>query len=227
MQIYVILYWIKKYSTIFASMMKRKFRSILEQEAEAVRRIPVSEAYDEAVSLIVKHVHQMEGTLITSGMGKAGQIAMNIATTFSSTGTPAYFMHPSEAQHGDLGIVRRNDIMLLISNSGKTRELLELVQLARGLVATMNFIVITSDPDSQLAKEAVVCLLTGAPEEVCPLGLTPTTSTTVMTVIGDLLVVGVMQQTGFSSADYAKRHHGGYLGSKSRQQSKTEEEQKP
>ena len=155
-------------------------------------------------------------------MGKAGQIAMNIATTFSSTGTPAFFLHPSEAQHGDLGIVRDNDIMLLISNSGKTRELLELVDLTRGLVPDMKFIVITSNSKSSLAKDADVCLLTGAPNEVCPLGLTPTTSTTVMTVIGDILVVGTMKRINFNNKDYAKRHHGGYLGSKSREQSKNE-----
>lgn len=195
---------------------------ILQQEAEAVLNIPVSNGYEEAVTLIVKHVHELGGKLITSGMGKAGQIAMNIATTFSSTGTPTSFLHPSEAQHGDLGIVRKNDIMLLISNSGKTRELVELVELTRGLVPNMKFIVITSNPDSPLAQEATVQLLTGAPKEVCPLGLTPTTSTTVMTVIGDILVVGTMKRINFSNKDYAKRHHGGYLGSKSREQSKHE-----
>ena len=196
--------------------------AILEQEAEAVRNIPVTSAYDEAISLIAHHVHEAGGTLITSGMGKAGQIAMNIATTFSSTGTPAFFLHPSEAQHGDLGIVRPNDIMLLISNSGKTRELVELVNLTRGLVPAMKFIVITGNPESPLAAEADVCLPTGAPKEVCPLGLTPTTSTTVMTVIGDILVVGTMKRIHFTNKDYAKRHHGGYLGSKSREQSKNE-----
>ena len=194
--------------------------SIISREAEAINNIPVSEAYDEAVDLINEYVHNLGGTLIISGMGKAGQIAMNIATTFSSTGTPAYFLHPSEAQHGDLGIMRDNDIMLLISNSGKTRELKELVTLSRGLMPNVKFIVITSNPDSPLAKEADVCLLTGAPSEVCPLGLTPTTSTTVMTVIGDILVVSVMKKVGFTSADYAKRHHGGYLGEKSRGQCK-------
>ena len=193
---------------------------ILRQEAEAVQNIPVSEAYNEAVELIVKHVHDLGGSLIISGMGKAGQIAMNIATTFSSTGTPACFLHPSEAQHGDLGIVRKNDIMLLISNSGKTRELVELVELTRGLVPDMPFIVITGNPESPLAAEATICLPTGAPKEICPLGLTPTTSTTVMTVIGDILVVNTMKHIGFTNADYAKRHHGGYLGSKSRAQSK-------
>lgn len=203
-------------------MINENIEAILEQEAEAVRNIPVSEGYEKAVSLIVNQVHAQGGKLITSGMGKAGQIAMNIATTFSSTGTPASFLHPSEAQHGDLGIVRDNDIMLLISNSGKTRELLELVELARGLVPAIPFIVITSRSDSPLAAEATVCLETGAPKEVCPLGLTPTTSTTVMTVIGDILVVGTMKRIHFSNKDYAKRHHGGYLGSKSREQSKNE-----
>lgn len=204
-------------------MINKNIASILEQEAEAVRHIPITEGYEEAVTRIVKHVHEEGGKLITSGMGKAGQIAMNIATTFSSTGTPAFFLHPSEAQHGDLGIVRENDIMLLISNSGKTRELLELVELTRGLAPEMEFIVITGNPDSPLASEATVCLPTGAPKEVCPLGLTPTTSTTVMTVIGDILVVSTMERIRFNNKDYAKRHHGGYLGSKSREQSKNEQ----
>ena len=195
---------------------------ILQQEAEAVLNIPVTSGYEEAVTLIVKYVHELGGKLITSGMGTTGQIAMNIATTFRSTGTPALFLPTSAAQHGVLGIVRDNDIMLLISNSGKTRELLELVELTRGLVPDMKFIVITSNSESSLAKDADVCLLTGAPKEVCPLGLTPTTSTTVMTVIGDILVVGTMKRINFNNKDYAKRHHGGYLGSKSREQSKNE-----
>jgi len=188
-------------------MMTNDIRSIIEQEADAVRNIPISERYAEAVDLIVKHVHKQGGTLITAGMGKAGQIAMNMATTFSSTGTPAFFLHPGEAQHGDLGIVRRNDLLLLVSNSGKTLELIELVDLARGLVPDIPFILITSDPQSELARRATLCLPTGAPREVCTLGLTPTTSTTVMTVIGDVLVVGTMDRIGFTSTDYAKRHN--------------------
>ena len=112
--------------------------------------------------------------------------------------------------------------MLLISNSGKTRELLELVVLARRFHPEMQFIVITGNPDSPLAEEADICLLTGAPKEVCPLGLTPTTSTTVMTVIGDILVVSTMKRIGFSYSEYAKRHHGGYLGTISREQSEKE-----
>jgi len=199
-------------------MINDEIKAIIDSEALAISNIPITNAYCEAVSLICHNVHNLGGSLITSGMGKAGQIAMNIATTFCSTGTPACFLHPSEAQHGDLGILRKNDIMLLISNSGKTRELLELALLARNLAPDVKFILITANPDSPLAEVADVCLLTGAPPEVCPLGLTPTTSTTVMTVIGDVLVVSVMKKIGFSAADYALRHHGGYLGEKSRLQ---------
>jgi len=203
-------------------MIKEEIELILKQESEAVANIPFSSDYEKAIDMIIDHVHTQGGSLIISGMGKAGQIAMNIATTFSSTGTPAFFLHPSEAQHGDLGIVRKNDIMLLISNSGRTRELVELTDLARGLVPGIKFIVITGNPVSELAKQADACLLTGAPKEVCPLGLTPTTSTTVMTVIGDLLVVNTMKKINFDNKSYALRHHGGYLGSKSRKQSEKE-----
>lgn len=197
-----------------------QIREILKKESEAILNIPVSSIYNEATDLIVEQVHRKKGKLVTSGMGKAGQIAENIATTFCSTGTPAIFLHPSEAQHGDLGVLQENDIILLISNSGKTREIIELISLARNLIPTIKFIVITSNPDSILAKEANACLLTGNPDEVCCLGLTPTTSTTMMTVIGDVLVVDTMGKIGFTPVDYAKRHHGGYLGDKSRELSK-------
>lgn len=201
-------------------MNTENIRSLLSAEASAILNIPVSDTYTKAIDLIVEQVNNKKGKLVTSGMGKAGQIAQNIATTFSSTGTPSVFLHPSEAQHGDLGILQENDIVLAISNSGKTREIIELISLAKNLIPGIKFIVITSDPDSLLAQKADVCILTGRPEEVCNLGLTPTTSTTVMTVIGDILVVGTMKRINFSPADYAKRHHGGYLGDKSREMSK-------
>ncbi|MDE6399416.1 MAG: SIS domain-containing protein, partial [Muribaculaceae bacterium] len=165
---------------------------------------------------IVEKVNRLGGKLVTSGMGKAGQIAMNIATTFCSTGTPAVFLHPSEAQHGDLGILQKNDVLLLLSNSGKTREILELIDLAKVLYPELPFIVITGDASSPLAMAADVALSTGGKPEVCPLGMTPTTSTTMMTVMGDLLVVATMEAIGFSVEEYAKRHHGGYLGHKSK-----------
>jgi arabinose-5-phosphate isomerase len=196
--------------------MLERVREIFEIEAAAIRNIPVDSSLEQAVEIIHRQVHEKRGKLVTSGMGKAGQIAHNIATTFSSTGTPAAYLHPSEAQHGDLGILQENDALLVISNSGKTREIVELIELKNNLYPAIPVIVITSQPDSPLAQKAQCTIATGAPKEVCALGLTPTTSTTVMTVIGDALVVTLMEKIGFSAVDYAKRHHGGYLGAKSR-----------
>lgn len=200
------------------SVIENEIKALLEQEAQAVLNIPVNDTFQKALDIIHQQVHVAKGKLVASGMGKAGQIAMNIATTFSSTGTPACWLHPSEAQHGDLGVVQPNDVLLLISNSGKTREIVELVTLARGLVPNIPIILITSKPQSDLATMVDVVLATGDPKEVCTLGLTPTTSTTTMTVIGDVLVVLLMKRIGYNNADYAKRHHGGYLGQKSREQ---------
>ena len=196
---------------------------IIEQEAAAIKNIPVNDKYGKAVDIIVEQVHNKNGKLVVSGMGKAGQIGQNMATTFCSTGTPAIFLHPSEAQHGDLGILQRNDALLMISNSGKTREIIELLDLARNMHDDIPIIVITGnkEKDSILANEANVTLFTGHPDEVCPLKLTPTTSITVMTVIGDLLVIETMKRIGFDEIEYAKRHHGGYLGSVSRSRSRT------
>jgi arabinose-5-phosphate isomerase len=199
--------------------MKEKILRIFENEAHAIRNIPVTNSYEKVINVIFSHVHEKNGKLITSGMGKAGQIAHNIATTFSSTGTPAVFLHPSEAQHGDLGILQENDVLLAISNSGKTREIIELIDLKENLFPAIPVIVITGNENSPLALKADYFISTGAPSEVCPLGLTPTTSTTVFTVIGDALVVLLMEKIGFTSEDYSKRHHGGYLGIKSREKS--------
>jgi len=197
--------------------MIEKIREILNNEASAIRNIPISTSFGEAIGIIHRQVHGKNGKLVTSGMGKAGQIAHNIATTFSSTGTPAIFLHPSEAQHGDLGILQENDVLLAISNSGKTREIIELIDLKNELYPLIPVIVITGNENSLLARKADCFISTGAPTEVCPLGLTPTTSTTVMTVIGDTLVVLMIWKIGFNAKDYAKRHHGGYLGMKSRE----------
>lgn len=201
-----------------ADTIRESMRAILRAESEAVAAIPVGDGYVRAVETIIDRVHGRHGKLVTSGMGKAGQIAMNMATTFCSTGTPAVFLHPSEAQHGDLGVLQPNDVMLLISNSGRTREVLELVTLAKNLYPGIPLIGITGNPESELTRLTDVTLLTGGAPEVCPLGLTPTTSTTVMTVIGDILVVNVTRLIGFTTEEYAKRHHGGYLGHKSRKE---------
>ena len=199
--------------------MKNKIREIFEKEASAIKNIPVTDSFIKAVEIIYDHVHTKNGKLVTSGMGKAGQVAHNIATTFSSTGTPAIFLHPSEAQHGDLGILQKNDVILAVSNSGKTREIIELIDLKNNLYPSVPVIVLTGNPYSPLAKKSDCYISTGSPREVCPLGLTPTTSTTVFTVIGDALVVILMEKIGFKATDYAKRHHGGYLGTKSRKKS--------
>ena len=189
------------------------FSRIIAAESAAVASIPASQGYEQALRLILEHVHRRHGKLVVSGMGKCGQIAMNIATTFCSTGTPAVFLHPAEAQHGDLGILQADDLLLLLSNSGKTREIVERVDLARRLNPDVPLIVITGNDRSPLAQEADVCLHTGGAPEVCPLGLTPTVSTTQMTVRGDVLVVATMTAIGLTAHDYALRHHGGYLGS--------------
>ncbi len=202
--------------------MQKRVREILAAEAEAIKNIPVTKNFEGAIKLIHKHVHQLNGKLVTSGMGKAGQIAHDIATTFSSTGTPSVFLHPSEAQHGDLGVLQENDLMLVISNSGRTREILELLELKDNLYPKIPVIVITGNEESPLWKQATVGLFTGGPPEVCPLGLTPTTSTTVMTVIGDALVSLMINYIGFTASEYSKRHHGGYLGAKSRAESDRE-----
>lgn len=207
--------------------MLEDIKQVLRQEAEAIQNIPVNDSFEKAINIIEERVHKLKGKLVASGMGKAGQIALNIATTFSSTGTPAVFLHPSDAQHGDLGVVQPNDVLLLISNSGKTREILELVQLAGNLYKGLPLIVITSNKNSELAQMADVCIETGNPKEVCILGLTPSTSTTVMTVIGDVLVVMMMKRIGFNNEEYAKRHHGGYLGDKSRMQAKASPQPSP
>ena len=196
--------------------MKDKIRDLIMQEVKAIMDMPISDSFERAIYQIYYQVHLKGGKLVCSGMGKAGQIALNIATTFSSTGTCAVYLHPSEAQHGDLGILREDDILLLISNSGKTREVLELVHLARNIYPNIKIIAITGQDESELAEEADITLLTGNGPEICPLGLTPTTSTTLMTIIGDILVVSMMDKIKFTKEQYSRFHHSGYLGSKSR-----------
>ncbi len=197
---------------------ENKIKRIIRYEAKAIINIPVTEDYQKAIELIYEHVHRRNGKLVASGMGKAGQIALNIATTFSSTGTPAVFLHPSDAQHGDLGVIQQNDVLLLVSNSGKTVEIVQLLDLVEKLFEDVHIpkIVISGNPRSILAQSADAFLYTGGPKEVCPLGLTPTTSTTTMTVIGDILVSLMIEKIGFTPEEYAKRHHAGYLGRKSR-----------
>src|SRR5680860_1074579 len=146
--------------------MKDTIRKVIEHEAQAIKNIPIDDGFVRAIELIYQQVHQKKGKLVASGMGKAGQIALNIATTFSSTGTPSVFLHPSDSQHGDVGVIQENDILLLISNSGKTREMIELVELAENLHLGLPLVVISSNPDGILAKNAdafIPCLLYTSP----------------------------------------------------------------
>ncbi len=197
-------------------MVKSQIKDLIDLEVQAIRNIPIDGIIQDAIDLIHTQVHLKGGKVVVSGMGKAGQIGINISTTLSSTGTPSVFMHPSEAQHGDLGMIQENDILIMISNSGKTREIVELEFLVKRMYPDIKTIALTGNPDGNLAKFSDVVLNTGHPQEICPLGLTPTTSTTVMTVVGDILVVMLMEKIGFTKEEYAKRHHSGYLGSKAR-----------
>ena len=197
--------------------MKSKIKELVEKEIEAIKNIPIDGIIEPVIDIIHNRVHKKGGKLIISGMGKAGQIGMNIATTLSSTGTPSVFIHPSEAQHGDLGVVQKNDVLLLISNSGKTREILEFNYLVKRLHNNIPVISLSGNETSPLTGISDISLYTGNPKEICPLGLTPTTSTTVMTVVGDILVVGMMEKINFTKEDYAKRHHSGYLGQKAKE----------
>jgi len=190
--------------------------ALINAEIEAIRKINVTDAIAKALDVIHQKVHVEGGKVIVCGMGKAGQIGHTIATTLSSTGTPAIFLHPSEAQHGDLGLLQAHDLLFLISNSGHTREIIELKELARELVPEIKIIGLTGNPDSPVGSFSDVLLETGNPPEICPLGLTPTTSTTTMSVVGDILVVLLMERIGFTKEDYARRHHSGYLGTKAR-----------
>ncbi len=193
-----------------------RIKDIINREVEGIRNIPVNESIMNAIEFIHEAVHMQGGKVVVSGLGKAGQIGHNIATTLSSTGTPSVFLHPTEAQHGDLGILQENDLLFLISNSGKTKEILELLPLAKRLFPNLKSIALTGHPENELGTLVDICLSTGYPKEVCPHGLTPTTSTTVMTVLGDILVVLMMEKINFTKSEYALRHHSGYLGQKSR-----------
>ncbi len=191
--------------------MAKTAEEIVQEEINAIQAIPLT-GIQEAVDAIVA----CNGKIVFTGMGKAGLIARKIAATFASTGTPAFYMHPSEAQHGDLGMIGAGDMILAFSNSGRTREVVETVSLAKILVKGMQLITVTSNRAAELALISDVVIETGGYPEVCPLGMAPTCSTTAMLVIGDVLSMMVMEAKDFSIEEYSKRHHGGYLGQKSR-----------
>ena len=192
-------------------------RAILEAEAEAIRSIRLTHDFLRAVDML----EHCRGKVILTGMGKVGIMAMKIATTLSSTGTPACFLHPGEAAHGDLGLVSENDVLMTFSNSGRTREVLETIDRAKQLYA-IPLIAVTGHPRSPIARKSDLVLSVGAIKEPCPIGLTPSASTTAILALGDALTLVLMTRKGFTKADYAKFHHGGYLGRRARKEAEEE-----
>jgi arabinose-5-phosphate isomerase len=183
-------------------------RKVLEIEADAVRALigRIDGRFLEAVELILT----CTGRVVVSGIGKSGHIARKIASTMASTGTAAFFVHPAEASHGDLGMVRPEDVLIGISHSGESGELLSIVPLLKRQGAKL--IAITGDAGSSLAREADVHLDAGVAQEACPLNLAPTASTTAALALGDALAVALLDARGFSADDFARSHPGGTLG---------------
>jgi len=190
-----------------------KVSAVFRAEAKAIEAIPLNDGIVEAV----KALGECKGKVFTTGIGKAGYIAKKAASTFCTTGTPSVFLHPGDAPHGDVGVITHGDILICLSNSGKNREVTELLHFCRRL-GLSKAIAITSRTDSPLAEECEIVIELGQIQEPCPLGLTPTASTAAMLAICDALALVAMERKGFSKEDFALRHHGGYLGKKSREE---------
>ncbi|WP_131781845.1 KpsF/GutQ family sugar-phosphate isomerase [Legionella gresilensis] len=182
--------------------------AVIEMEAQAVLELTqrIDRRFEQACELLLNS----RGRVVVTGMGKSGHIANKIASTLSSTGTPAFFLHPGEASHGDMGMITKDDIIIAISNSGNTNEIITLLPLLKRL--QIPIIALTGNSESILAKAANVSLDISVKQEACPLGLAPTTSTTVTLVMGDALAVALLQAKGFSETDFALSHPGGSLG---------------
>ncbi len=183
-------------------------RQILAIEAEAIRRLirKIGKNFEKAIELMEK----CEGRIIVTGMGKPGLIARKIAATLASTGTPSLFLHPAEAVHGDLGMVTEKDVMIAISQSGETEELVRLISTLKKIGVPL--IVLTSNPKSILAGNADVVLDLGVDREACPLNLAPSASTTASLAMGDALALSLLKKKGFRTEDFALLHPGGSLG---------------
>jgi arabinose-5-phosphate isomerase len=185
-------------------------RSVLETEAGGLRALAaaLNDGFGRAVDMLAK----VTGRVVVSGMGKSGHVAHKIAATLASTGTPSMFVHPAEASHGDLGMVVSGDAVLALSNSGETAELADLVAHTRRFALPL--VAITARAGSALAQAADVALLLPDAPEACPMGLAPTTSTTMQMALGDALAVALLTRRGFSEADFRRFHPGGKLGSR-------------
>ena len=183
-------------------------RRVLSVEGDALGTL--ARSLDGRFSKAIDLLMGVEGRVIVSGMGKSGHVGNKIAATFASTGTPAQFVHPGEASHGDLGFVTRKDAALVLSNSGKVPEITDIVQFTRRMGIPL--VAITSGTESPLAQHADVALILPPAPEACPMGLAPTTSTTMQLALGDALAVALMKRRGFTADDYRELHPGGALG---------------
>jgi len=190
---------------------REQIERILKAEAAAISAVPVGEEFERAI----RALRDCQGKVLVTGMGKAGHIARKFAATLCSTGTPATYIHPGEAAHGDLGIIGPGDCIVAFSNSGMTREVLEMLELGRHL-GLSTIIGVTSHPDSTLRRLADITVDMGVVKDPCPLGLTPTASIAVMLAIGDAIALVLMEMKGITLRDFGMRHHGGYLGRKAR-----------
>ena len=166
----------------------------------------LEERIDEQFTRACETIMACQGRVVVTGMGKSGHIGNKIAATLASTGTPAFFVHPGEASHGDLGMITSQDVVIAISNSGSTSEVVTILPLIKRMGAPL--ISMTGNPDSILAREAVANLDVRVAEEACPLGLAPTASTTATLVMGDALAVALLEARGFSAEDFNKGHEG-------------------
>lgn len=194
--------------TLDAPTLLQLARDVLDTEADAVRQLAprLGDPFVHACRLLLA----CRGRVVVLGMGKSGHIGGKIAATLASTGTPAFFVHPGEAGHGDLGMITAPDVVLALSNSGETAEILLILPMIRRLGVSL--IAITGDPDSTLAREADVNLDASVQREACPLGLAPTASTTATLALGDALAVALLHTRGFSREDFSRSHPGGKLG---------------
>ena len=183
-------------------------RRVIRAEIEGLKGL--AEALDGAFETAVRTFAAVRGRVVVTGVGKSGHVGRKIAATLASTGTPAQFVHPVEASHGDLGMIGATDAILALSNSGETSELADIVAYSRRFEILL--VAITGGPRSTLVGAADVALLLPAAAEACPMGLAPTTSTTMMMTLGDALAIALLERKGFSPADFQRFHPGGRLG---------------
>lgn len=181
----------------------------INSEIETISKL--KDAIDDTLTQALDLMQNSKGRIIITGMGKSGHIGKKIAASLASTGTPSFFVHPAEASHGDLGMITEEDVVIAISNSGESKELVDILNYCKRF--GIKLICITKNPDSSLAKAGDIVLKLPNNGEACPLGLAPTNSTTATLVLGDILTAGLIERKGFTKADFNARHPGGKLGS--------------